>query len=137
MQTAREWLVPQGLAKPGRGKFSKAAHAALAEAIKAGTKFSDYPKNGTAPRPAKNSEGGNSSQNSAPAPVTPENSLYVCPSDFRFPEGEYIARGNDGRTYSLRECCNTCRVSLTNHACNHPTIHGNLPVTIVAKRGVA
>jgi hypothetical protein len=67
------------------------------------------------------------------APVvksSPTESLYISPSDFRFPEDEYKAVGVDGKTYGMRECCNTCRVSLTNHACDAPTIHGNMVVHI-------
>lgn len=41
MTTKREWLVQQGLAKATRGRLSLEAHAALAEAIAAGTHFSD------------------------------------------------------------------------------------------------
>jgi len=39
---AREYLVSKGLAKPGRGKFSKAAKEALEAAVAAGQKFDDY-----------------------------------------------------------------------------------------------
>jgi hypothetical protein len=39
--TKREWLVLQGLAKPGRGKFSNAAKEALAKAEASGTVFAD------------------------------------------------------------------------------------------------
>ena len=41
MVTKREWLVQKGLAKPGRGKFSKAAHDALAQAVKDGVVFDE------------------------------------------------------------------------------------------------
>ncbi len=41
MVTKREWLVTQGLAKPGRGKFSTAAHAALSRAASEGMTFDD------------------------------------------------------------------------------------------------
>lgn len=124
MQTKRDWLVSQGLAKPGRGKFSNAAKEALANAEANGTKFSDSTTGPTKTGPVVSSKAevvGNSDPTSSP---------YVFPSDFRFPEGEYRAVGSDGKTYSMRECCNTCRVSLTNHACNAPTIHDNMVVTI-------
>lgn len=43
----RDWLIQQGLSKPGaRGRLSKDAVAALNKAIAAGTKFTDWPKNG-------------------------------------------------------------------------------------------
>ena len=37
--TPREWLVQQGLAKPGRGKFSNEAKAALKNAMDSGMEF--------------------------------------------------------------------------------------------------
>lgn len=122
MQTRRDWLVSKGLAKPGRGKFSNAAKEALAKAEADGIKFSD---SSTAPT-VKTSKPTEDKPDTVPA----SESSYLHPSDFRFPEGEYKAVGIDGKTYSMRECCNTCRVSLTNHACNAPTIHDNLTVNI-------
>lgn len=126
MQTKREWLVSQGLAKPGRGKFSNAAKEALAKAEASGVKFSDVVTKVPAPT-------GNPTEKSVPVQSATE-SPYLYPSDFRFPEGEYKAVGTDGKTYSLRECCNTCRVSLTNHMCDSPTIHGNMAVHIRERR---
>lgn len=41
MVSKREWLVSQGLAKAGRGKFSKDAHEALDKAIKDGMEFDE------------------------------------------------------------------------------------------------
>lgn len=127
---ARDYLAGKGLAIAGaRGKFSNAAKEELASALSAGMKFSDWPKDGTAPVPSK------SAGPSKAAEVAPKasDSLYVSPSDFRFPEGDYIAKGSDGKKYSMRECCNTCRVSLTNHACNSPTIYGDVVITIVRR----
>lgn len=43
----------------------------------------------------------------------------------------YHAKGGDGKTYSMREVCNTCRVSLVQNVCEHPTILGNIPVKII------
>ena len=41
MTTAREYLISKGLAKPGRGRLSRDAHAALAKAIAEGMTFTD------------------------------------------------------------------------------------------------
>jgi hypothetical protein len=41
MATRREWLIGQGLAVPGRGKFSKKAHEALDRARLDGVVFDD------------------------------------------------------------------------------------------------
>lgn len=46
MATRREYLVDLNLAKPGRGKFSKGAHEALAKAREAGTVFDDEAETG-------------------------------------------------------------------------------------------
>jgi hypothetical protein len=41
MATKREFLVEKGLAKPGRGRFSREAKDALAQAEKDGVVFDD------------------------------------------------------------------------------------------------
>lgn len=126
---ARDALVKQGLAKPGRGKFSNDAKQWLNAQVAAGVKFSDYPKESTgAVVPAT------PATDNTPKPIAsnPYDTLYLSPSDFRFPEDTYKAVEVGGKkVHSLRECCNTCRVSLTNHACAAPTIHGNIAVEIV------
>lgn len=124
MQTKRDYLVGLGLAKPGRGKFSNAAKEALAKAEREGVKFADVtPVKPRPETPTKESATGN------PAPRTsPGDSLYLSPSDFRFPENEYVAVAGDGTKYSMRECCNTCKVSLTNHACSNPSVLGKAVV---------
>lgn len=127
MQSKRDYLVSLGLAKPGRGKFSNAAKEVLAKAEAEGMKFADMtpPKKPRPETPTGKTETGNPVRETSPG-----ESPYIFPSDFRFPEAEYKAVGADGKTYSMRECCNTCRVSLTNHVCETPTIHGNMTVNI-------
>lgn len=130
MQTKREYLVGLGLAKPGRGKFSNAAKEALAKAEAEGVKFSDIvtkipvPTGNATEKPA----GGQT-----PKEIDPRDTAWLSPSDYRFPEAEY--RGvtfRDGKKVevSLRECCNSCMVSLVNHACDSPTILGDVVVKI-------
>lgn len=142
LQTRRDWLAAQGLAKAGaRGKFSNAAKAALAEADAKGMQFLD----GASPTGPKTSVETKPTGNSGPA-ITKDkkptgnsaggqiNSPYLFPSDFRYPEAEYVAVARDANgkriLHSMRECCNTCRVSLTNHGCESPSIHGNVTVKI-------
>lgn len=126
MQSKRDYLVGLGLAKPGRGKFSNAAKEAIAKAEAEGVKFADATGNPVKPEPVGKTE----------IPVVksdPGNSAYLLPDDYRFPEAEYrayIRRDGKRVAVSLRECCNTCRVSLVNHACAEPTIHGNVSVVI-------
>jgi hypothetical protein len=68
MATKREFLVEKGLAKPGRGKFSAVAHAALAEAEANGVVFDEPVK------PVKEvaTEGDKPSQPSKPTSETAE-----------------------------------------------------------------
>lgn len=123
MQTRREYAASLGLAIAGaRGKFSNEAKAAIAKAEAEGTVFADSPSNKPAPVEA---------QDKPEVKRDPRVADYLFPSDFRYPEAEYKALDSvGGKTYGMRECCNTCRVSLTNHTCDTPTIHGNIVVTI-------
>ena len=130
MQTKREYLVGLGLAKPGRGKFSNDAKKALAEAEAKGVKFSDIVTKVSAPteKPTENAAGGQTVKE-----TDPRDSAYLFPDEYRFPEAEYRAVSFDGGkkvVWSLRECCNTCKVSLVNHMCESPTILGDIVVKI-------
>lgn len=126
MQTKRDYLVGLGLAKPGRGKFSNVAKEALAKAESKGMKFADsLPEKRTGPQLTKKTESKGGAGQNDPT-LTP----YLTPDEYRFPESEYRAVGDNGKRYSLRECCNTCMVSLVNHACNSPTVHDNVTIRI-------
>lgn len=123
MQSRRDYLVSLGLAKPGRGKFSTVAKEALVKAEQSGMKFSDAPT--TQSTPVVKSD--------APVKTDATMTQYLTPSEYRFPEAEYKGiTFVDGKRkeVSLRECCNLCRVSLVNHGCDNPTIHGNITVKI-------
>lgn len=56
-------------------------------------------------------------------------------SDFhiRYPLDMYVAKGINGKTYTLREVCNNCRVSLVQNHCDNPTILGDVAVTITPR----
>lgn len=127
MQTKREYLIGLGLAKEGRGKFSNAAKEALVKAEANGVKFSDVVANVPTPKPTE-------APKEATAPKTdPTQTPFLTPDEYRFPEAEYRAVAwLDGKRkfYSLRECCNSCRVSLVNHSCDAPTILGDITVKI-------
>lgn len=123
MQTKREWLVTQGLAKPGRGKFSNAAKAALAKAEEEGMTFSD----GAAPAPKATGE-----VKEAPKPAASE-TPFLTSDEYRYPENVYRAsvyRNGKKVALSLRECCSTCKVSLVNHFCDSPVYLGDQFVKI-------
>lgn len=134
MTTARDYLAGKGLAIAGaRGKFSNAAKEELARSLAAGMTFSDWPKGVTAPVKSSPVSKDGAKREAKPVGQNAGDSAYVFPSDFRFPEGKYEAKDATGKRYSVRECCNTCRVSLTNHACNTPSIYGDIAVTIVRR----
>ena len=54
MQSAREYLFDQGLAKMSRGRFSVEAKAALAQAMHDGKVFSDYSQSSPTAVPIRN-----------------------------------------------------------------------------------
>lgn len=131
MTTRRDALVAAGLAKPGRGKFSKDALAWLDAERAKGVKFSDddgAPSRVVAEKPSTQ-EAEPTRRKNEPIPA----GSYLFPSDYRFPESEYRAFARiDGKKVEIgmRECCNTCKVSLVNHGCLSPTVHDSIAVKI-------
>jgi hypothetical protein len=108
--TAREFLVGQGLAKPGRGKFSNVAKEALAKAIEAGTEFSDYTIKGSSAKVEETSY--------ETAPMTWPNGTA------RFVE--------TGKKVSMSSACNSCGYSLSWCECPSPRVYSKA-VTISPK----
>lgn len=124
---AREYLVSKGLAKAGRGKFSNDAKAELQRAMAAGMVFDDYKPTGRVVTVRPKVEVVKTPKEKA------MESDYISPSDFRFPESEYVAvyfEGGKRKTVGMREVCSNCGYSLTNHGCNAPTILGDVAVKI-------
>lgn len=133
MKSRREALAEVGLAKAGaRGKFSNAAKQWLVDQESKGIKFSD--SDATTPVARKSAPVKSSG---APSKETETGMTdYVFPSDYRFPESEYravVRNGGKVKEYGMREVCNNCRVSLVNHGCNSPVIHGGIIITIEPK----
>lgn len=128
---ARDYLVKQGLAKPGRGKFSNAGKDALTKAVAGGMSFDDFPNKVTAVKPT--GAGGQK-----PATVEPE--VYDIP-EFRYPEHQYRAietRNGKPVERSMRCACNGCGLSLVVCWCSAPRIvahdgNGSVPVKIERK----
>ena len=66
--------------------------------------------------------------------VNPANEKVVQDYTILYDERDFKAVGTDKKVWSMREVCNTCRVSLVQNICEHPTILGGIPVTIVPKK---
>lgn len=114
MTTKREYAISLGLAKPGRGRLSAAAHEAINKAISEGMTFSD-----SAPAPAE--------KNDKPKPEPKsssgdEKNFFGPTPDKRFNGGWYIVVNGKNKSVSGREVCRTCGYSLDYHICNLPTI---------------
>ena len=90
---ARDYLISQGLAKAGRGKFSNEAKSQLNSAIESGMVFSDYDGSPKAAEPT-----------------------YETPA-MTWPTGHAIIV-ETGEKISLVNACNDCGVSL--HWCDCP-----------------
>jgi hypothetical protein len=118
MQTRRDYLASLGLAKPGRGKFSNEAKAALEKAIANGMEFSD----GTpAVKPVKPKA--TEDTDSAPKGVLPENAEVILSNEHRYYGKRWHAEV-DGKRIEVSEksACGNCRYSLIGHVCNDPMV---------------
>lgn len=108
--------------KQGKGRMSLAADARCRELAAQGYRIKGYVTNAQA---APNTT----------APVVKKVAVsgekVVEEYTILYPLESYKAVGEDGKTYTLREVCNTCRVSLVQNLCEHPTILGNISVKIV------
>lgn len=96
---ARDYLVEQGLAKSGRGKFSNAAKEHLHAAIATGMKFSDYGEEQVS-----------------------EEIGYDMPA-MTWPNGTARYRETKAKL-SMKEACNDCGVSLYWCECRSPRVLG-------------
>lgn len=135
MQKAKEALVAAGIIKTaGRGRISGAGHAWLKEQHDKGVRFADWPKGEVK---VTKSEG---SAESKVKVIRTEQSAVKTIADippYRFPEEKFEAYefvGGKKKPVGLRECCNTCRVSLVAHMCEEPTYLNNRKVFIVPKK---
>lgn len=126
MTTQRDYLVSKGLAKPGRGRFSGAAKAAIASAIAEGMVFTDAKpaKPASKPRTAKVAE----------VSVSTENDGTFFESDYPHYGTRWFTKVGSKRVeVSNRAACANCRYSLIAHTCNVPeVIYGSQLVEVVA-----
>lgn len=111
--------------KLGKGRMSAAAIARIHELVNEG-----YSIKGYAAAPTSKS-----TDKAIAAPVVqrvaPVNVKTVAEFVIFWPLEEFKAVGADKRVWSMKECCNTCRVSLVQCHCGNPTILGDIPVSIV------
>lgn len=105
-QTAREYLVSLGLAKAGRGKFSTAAHEALAKAIASGMEFTDTARTPSTPRLAKVKKS--------------TEFAYETPA-MTWPNGTAKYKAT-GKKLSMKESCNGCGYALYWCECQTPRV---------------
>lgn len=126
---AKEYLLDKGrISEIGRGRISNENHAFLAKAAESGIQFSDWPKGKVVVTEATDE--------------TPEvvrvkrdpnmtNEKVIHEIVYTYPENLYRAVDTrTGKEVGMREVCNTCRVSLVGHACDRPTILGDIPVAV-------
>lgn len=113
MQTRREWLVSQGLAKPGRGRMSAEAHSAIDKALAGGMRFSDVRQDSDSSKPITSKDASKDSVAATYTGPTPEKT---------FNGGWFVWEGKKKRDVSGAEVCRKCKVSLDWHRCNLPVI---------------
>lgn len=125
---AKDYAVSLGLAKPGKGRMSKEAHAAIQKAIGEGMSFSDYQTKVTMTRQAEN---GAVVTSTGPADevINPFGDAFMrYPMDQRF---SYVDDNGKQHTTSGRPACMNCGYSLVGHTCNSPVVltqHGQRTV---------
>lgn len=128
MMTPKEALAKDGTipVKLGRGRMPAGGDARCQYLVDhEDYVIKGYTKSGTSPSTAEPVK-----PKRVPANGNLENFADVV---YTYPEANYKAVGPDKEVYGMRECCNTCRVSLVQCHCGHPSILGNIPVTIVLK----
>lgn len=106
---------------PGRGRLSQAAKDRIAELVSEGYRVEGY---AIAENPKSES------QKATVKKVTVTSEKTIAEPFIRYDIGETYAVDANGKEWSMKECCNTCRVSLVGHVCDNPTILGNIPVTV-------
>ncbi len=138
MMTPKEALLKDGTipVKEGRGRLSREAIERCKELVSQGWAIKGYEVAAVKP------------SSSTAAPVAPVVNKVKAANgvkevlDFTilWPEANYKAVNaltgkvlGDGKFGGMREVCNTCRVSLVQNQCEHPTILGGIPVKIVPR----
>lgn len=126
---AKEWAFKNGHCKTdGRGRMPlksiKTGEDLATVLLNSGVKFSDWPKGQVV---EKETSSGTAVVVKR-APVSNLENYGDIP--YRYDLKMYHAVAADGRKFTLREVCNTCRVSMVQCTCDNPTILGDIKVTI-------
>lgn len=122
MPTKREYAISLGLAKDGRGRLSREAHAAIEKAISEGMTFDDAPvvtrSTVKADKPVKPRE----KREPKTSPVDAGN---VATISTRYEDSQlFVGTDSEGKkhTVNARQVCMPCGYSLTSHRCNDPVV---------------
>lgn len=117
MQTEREYAISLGLAKPTRGRMSRVAHAAIADARAQGMTFSDA----VAVRKIT------SSVNANPLPAAPEDRpeafdpYMPTPDTLRSGYLRFVKPNGGSLQVNATEACQNCKSSFSFCHCEKPT----------------
>lgn len=111
----------------GRGRLSREAVAKCTELAGSGWSI-----NGYVVSPASNTTAVSVSE-PVVTKVAVSNEKVIREFHIFWDEQSYTALDKTGKVWSMRNACNTCRVSLVQCHCGNPTIFGDIGVTIVAK----
>lgn len=112
MTTKREYAISLGLAKPGRGRLSAEAHAAIQKAMGEGVVFSDS----TPTSPAQTTKAPKDSKTPSETVIAPT-AVVSEPNGYKF---FYIDDKGKRRNVSERTACYSCGYSVGWHYCDTP-----------------
>jgi len=113
--------------KEGRGRLPKDAIEKCKQLVAEGWVIDGY----AVEKPTKSTKSTAPVVNKAPVQQTGK---VIDEFVIFWPLEEWTAKGKDGRIWSMKEVCNTCRVSLVQNHCDSPTILGGIPVDIVRRK---
>lgn len=131
MMTPKQALIKDGKVpvKEGRGRLSREGDSRCRELASQGWSIKGYEVSQGAPNPT--------AEIPLPGPTVKKvkvvNEKVVQEFVILYDERQYKAINTDKKEVGMREVCNTCRVSLVQCHCGHPTILGGIAVTIVPR----
>jgi hypothetical protein len=140
MMTPKEALIRDNKSRPesdripvkeGRGRLSREANERVMYlATQPGYVIKGYEVSTSTPAPAYT---GTVALGKTVKKVAVNNEKVIRDFVIFYEESMYKAVALDKTVYSMREVCNTCRVSLVQNHCESPTILGGIAVTITPR----